>query len=124
MKFPDMTQAACNGVDVNLFFPDSAVQEQSIVKAMERMCNECPIYKQCLNYALHVKVDGIWAATSPNTRKAMRRRMGINGVAVASQYLEEYLMSQSDDAKAARAARARKSQATKERKAAECLTQQ
>jgi len=54
----------------------------------------------------------------------MRRRMGINGIAVASQYLEEYLMSQSDDAKAARAARARKSQATKERKAAECLVSQ
>ena len=121
MKFPNMDRANCNGVDVNLFFPDSTVQEQSIVKAMERMCVECPIYQQCLEYALHVKVDGIWAATTPNQRKLMRRRMGITGVAIASQYLDEYLMSQSDDAKAARAARARKSQATKERKAKECL---
>jgi len=124
MKFPDMTQAACNGVDVNMFFPDTAVQEQSIVKAMARMCDHCPIYQTCLEYALHVKVDGIWAATTPNQRKLMRRRQGITGLAIASQYLDEYLLSQSDNAKAARAARARKSQATKERKAAECLAQQ
>ena len=123
MKFPDMTQAACNGVDVNLFFPESAVQEQSIVKAMKRMCDECPIYQTCLNYALNVKVDGIWAATTPYERKNMRRRMGITGVAIASQYLDEYLMSQSDDAKAARAARARKGKETRERKAKECVMQ-
>lgn len=117
MKFPDMTQANCIGLDTNLFFPESSVQEQSLVQAMQRVCNNCPIKKECLEYALHVKVDGIWAATTPNERRLMRRRMGINGIPIASQYLDEYLMSQSDDAKAARAARARKSQATKERNA-------
>ena len=124
MKFPDMTQASCIGVDTNLLFPDTSVQEQSIVNAMTRMCNECPIYQQCLTYALHVKVDGIWAATTPTMRKSMRRKMGITGIAIASQYLTEYLLSQSDDAKHARAARAKKSKETKERKAAECLTPQ
>jgi WhiB family transcriptional regulator, redox-sensing transcriptional regulator len=124
MKFPDMERANCVGVDTDLFFPDSSVQEQSIVKAMTKMCHQCPIYFECLEYALAVKVDGIWAGTTPAERKRLRKKRGITGIPIASQYLDEYLLSQSQEAKNARASRARRTQATKERLAAECLTQQ
>lgn len=113
MKFPDMTQAACAGTDVNFFFPDTVGQEASIRKYLTKICDTCPIFDTCLEYALAVKVDGIWAGTTAIERRKMRKEKGIVGIALVSQYHTEYLLSQSPEAVKARKSRMEKTQATK-----------
>lgn len=44
----------------------------------KRMCEECEVRAQCLEYALMAKIDhGIWGGTSPKERKAMLRAMPV-----------------------------------------------
>lgn len=112
MKYPDFTNAACKDLGVGLFFPDSREQEMAIKKQVIKICASCPIFRQCLDYALHVKVDGLWAGTTANERRMIRKREGIEGIGIASQYTTDIFFNQSDNAKAAR----KKRQRQKERK--------
>lgn len=47
------------------------------VKATARakeICNGCPIFEQCLEYALdHPGLEGVYAATTTNERKIIRK---------------------------------------------------
>lgn len=67
-----MTAAACNGVDLNLFFPAPG---QSTAEAVA-YCRRCPVRTECLNYALqypHRDLPGIWGGLSENQRNKLRR---------------------------------------------------
>lgn len=67
-----MTAAACNGVDLNLFFPAPG---QSTAEAVA-YCRRCPVRTQCLDYALqypHRDLPGIWGGLSENQRNKLRR---------------------------------------------------
>lgn len=68
-------QAACRGMDPDLFFPQRG---ESTAEA-KAVCAECPVSDQCLDYALSLPpvqgtvTPGIWGATSKRQREAMRR---------------------------------------------------
>ena len=67
-----MTAAACNGVDLNLFFPAPG---QSTAEAVA-YCRRCSVRTECLNYALqypHRDLPGIWGGLSENQRNKLRR---------------------------------------------------
>ena len=115
MKMPDFTDAACSEVGVDFFFPDSREQESEAVKTAIKICSTCPLYSKCLEYSLAVKVEGIWAGTTENERKIMRRKQGIVGIPLTAQYLD-YFLSTSGDAKASRKLRAKKSAETRKAK--------
>lgn len=56
---------------------DRAATEKRLEKA-RRACSGCPIVKNCLRWALvnkPVTKVGIWAATTPGQRTALRKRM-------------------------------------------------
>ena len=74
-----MADAACQGYRTALWFPVEHDSEDRLVVepiVMER-CSACPVALDCLTYALHHDVDGIWAGTTPTARRAMRRRRRI-----------------------------------------------
>lgn len=68
--------ASCWGVDVNSYFPENTglSDENRLAK---KICNDCIWKSECLTYALHYRVDGIWAGTSTIERKRMRRKLKI-----------------------------------------------
>jgi WhiB family redox-sensing transcriptional regulator len=115
MKMPDFSDAACAEVGVDFFFPDSREQESAAVKTAIGICSTCPLYTKCLDYSLAVKVEGIWAGTTEAQRRTMRKQRGIVGIPLTAQYLD-YFLSQSDDAKAHRKLRAKKSAKTRKEK--------
>jgi WhiB family redox-sensing transcriptional regulator len=108
-EFPDLTNGLCVGIDTELFFPDSGVNQFSDqMKTIRKMCAECPVVNACLTYALHVEVDGVWAGTGVNQRRLLRRDLGIKAVQIHTQYTSDAMMGQSKSAKEARARRARR----------------
>lgn len=70
---PDSATPACQGKDPELWFPlptESAQPARAI-------CRTCPVRDDCLNYALKYAVAGIWAATDPGERAALRTALDI-----------------------------------------------
>lgn len=66
----------------DLYFPD---EEDSKIgnyakqlNFIKKGCESCPIQRECAGYAIAAGEEwGIWGGTSPNERRAMRRRLGI-----------------------------------------------
>lgn len=47
-------QARCSGLDVNLFF-EKYEESTEIAKAIDDICLQCPVMKECFNYATQMK---------------------------------------------------------------------
>jgi WhiB family redox-sensing transcriptional regulator len=75
--------AACKGVDGSIFFPEN-VQSNSRWEPARKLCNECPVTKECLLFALQWEdlEDrwGMFGGLTPNernlTRSARRKWQG------------------------------------------------
>ena len=65
-----MDRAACRGMAPATFFPSRG---EPTDEARET-CAGCPVREPCLAYATGEDVEGIWAATSKQERRAMRRQ--------------------------------------------------
>lgn len=61
--------AACRGMDTNLFFPSSG---QSHAEA-EAVCATCPVMEQCRAYGM-ADEHGIWGGLSERERRRKRRQ--------------------------------------------------
>lgn len=107
MSVPDLTAGNCVGVQLDVFFP-STVDEVAFFKPMaQKICESCPVFNKCLEYALGVKVLGIWAGTDEDERKAIRKARGVTAMSITQEYEREYFMSETPEAKAARKKRIR-----------------
>lgn len=62
---PDLPDAACRGVDADLFFADGRAL------AAKRVCGGCTMRQPCLAYAVQARVQGVWGGTD----EAERRRL-------------------------------------------------
>ena len=68
-------QAACRDQENAIFFP----QRGGDAKPAKAICAVCPVFDECLDYALHAgDLQGIWAGTSERERIRLRQRRGIN----------------------------------------------
>ena len=66
-----MLRARCRGVDPAEFFPSDG----SGVEAAQRMCAECTVRAECLEYALEHRIDqGVWGGASERERRRILRR--------------------------------------------------
>lgn len=73
LTLPDWAaDAACTGMDTDLFFPDSSGATAAAAKAV---CERCPVRADCLAFALddegdiaHVSRYGIWGGLTPYAR--------------------------------------------------------
>jgi WhiB family redox-sensing transcriptional regulator len=64
------TQAACRGLDPELFYPKRGTR----TAPARKVCAACPVRADCLEYALaNFEKDGIWGGTTGKERRAIRR---------------------------------------------------
>lgn len=74
-------RAACVGLPPALFSPEEPLAggdfaaRQGAVAAAKAVCFGCPVWRDCLNYALDNKVeDGIWGGLTATERLAPAAR--------------------------------------------------
>ena len=78
-----MEVGKCKDLTPSIFFPSDGVG----VQEAQRICAECPVAEQCLEYALAERVDhGVWGGKSERERRRIlrRRRVGLSVVGVRS----------------------------------------
>ena len=73
-EFTWMRDAKCRGIDPGEFFPSDGVGVDA-----RRVCDDCPVRPECLEYALTYRVDhGVWGGASERERRRiLRRRRGV-----------------------------------------------
>lgn len=66
--------AACRGIDVEVFFPET--DDDAEVEAAKAVCEACPVRQACLEHALaHREREGVWGgATERERRRILRQR--------------------------------------------------
>lgn len=70
---PDWQKAgACHGKGTDLWFPPRGTPTAKILEA-KRICSDCPIKQQCLDYALwHGDRAGIWGGKTEKERRNLK----------------------------------------------------
>jgi WhiB family redox-sensing transcriptional regulator len=65
--------AACRGLDPEIFFP--AIEEADVADA-KAVCSACGVQQTCLEFALQVREkEGVWGgATEKERRRILRQR--------------------------------------------------
>ena len=67
---PWMDLALCAQVDPEAFFPEKGASP----RAAKRVCTECPVRTQCLEYALaNGERFGVWGGLSEQERRKLMR---------------------------------------------------
>ena len=58
--------AACQDIETNVFFPS----DSRGVEAARRICQNCVVKEECLDYALQTRQDhGVWGGASERERR-------------------------------------------------------
>ncbi len=66
-----MDQAACEGVDGDVFFPDGYGDDKT--RLAKEICATCPVIRECRVWAItHHETEGIWGGLTPGQRKARK----------------------------------------------------
>jgi WhiB family redox-sensing transcriptional regulator len=70
-----MARGKCKEVAPDIFFPSDGMG----VQVAQRICAECPVAQQCLEYALEHHIDhGVWGGCSERERRRILRRRRIS----------------------------------------------
>jgi WhiB family redox-sensing transcriptional regulator len=76
-----MADAKCKDMDPDIFFPSDGVG----VQAAQRICAECNVRLQCLEYALAGHIDhGVWGGASERERRRILRRRRLTSTQTSS----------------------------------------
>jgi WhiB family transcriptional regulator, redox-sensing transcriptional regulator len=66
-------RAACQGVDVETFYP--ATEDEEDAAAAKAICSGCPVRQPCLEHALvHREREGVWGGTTERERRRIVRQ--------------------------------------------------
>jgi WhiB family redox-sensing transcriptional regulator len=78
LEYPEQAfkQAACIGVDTEIFFPDKDRFEIAELNQFRKMCAGCPVLEICKEWAVVNERYGVWGGTVPVERKAIRKANG------------------------------------------------
>lgn len=64
-------QAACRGLDTDIFFPPG----EADAGPAKAVCAQCPVRDACLEWALVTRQEeGIWGGMTDSERRRLRRR--------------------------------------------------
>lgn len=67
---PWMRHGLCRGYEPSVFFPSDGAG----VENARRICAECPVASECLEYALDYRIDhGVWGGVSERGRRRLLR---------------------------------------------------
>ena len=65
-----MAKGRCREVPPSVFFPSDGLG----VQAAQRICADCPVSEDCLEYALENRIDhGVWGGRSERERRRILR---------------------------------------------------
>lgn len=84
LEYPDFTGANCAGLDTNEFYvkDDRGTRElYPNIAVLKKICSNCPLSAQCLEWALQHENYGFWAGTTERDRNHLRAKLGISYVA-------------------------------------------
>jgi hypothetical protein len=76
MKYPVFESALCSSIGVEPYYPVTKTLDTENRIAI-KLCKRCPELNKCLEWALVHEDQGIWAGTTPNDRKRIRKDRGI-----------------------------------------------
>jgi WhiB family redox-sensing transcriptional regulator len=66
-------RAACRGIDVEIFFPES--DDDAEAEAAKGVCAVCPVRQACLEHALAQRErEGVWGGTTERERRRILRQ--------------------------------------------------
>jgi WhiB family redox-sensing transcriptional regulator len=69
-----MNEAACQGANPDLFFPERDNDARACVTAAKAVCATCTVVAPCLEYALaNNERWGVWGNTSERERRRIKR---------------------------------------------------
>lgn len=92
-------KAHCADVGHEYFFGDEEEQPTMSIKAVRRaskLCDVCPVYRECLRWALEKKEEyGVWAGTSGRVRRKIQRHLE-DGTATVDQVVEDFANGRRD----------------------------
>lgn len=77
---PWAAEGACVGADPDLFFPPKGGYGPRAQRAAIRICQECSVRTDCLEYAINAgrKLHGVWGGESERGRERIRiQRRGL-----------------------------------------------
>lgn len=67
------TDAACRGMDPDIWFPG----QSGDVKLPKSICATCPVSDPCQDHGLRHEAFGVWGGLTDRQRKRTRQRLGI-----------------------------------------------
>lgn len=73
-----MDRAACASSPKDVFYPDQiGVPEQKAYREARKICADCPVIQECLEYAMEVETDqarryGMFGMTTPRDREKLQ----------------------------------------------------
>lgn len=71
-------EANCIGIDTAEFFTyGEDGKNYNNVPLLKRVCGNCTVQDQCLDYALKNEVHGWWAGTTDYNRRQIRKKLNI-----------------------------------------------
>jgi WhiB family redox-sensing transcriptional regulator len=78
---PDLARCATSKADPDIFFmddKDEANYDAMKTEIARSICGQCPIQKQCLEFAIKEEMEGMWGGTTTSERRvaAHRKRTG------------------------------------------------
>lgn len=66
-------RAACRGIDVEIFFPET--DDDAEAEAAKAVCEVCPVRQACLEHALAYRErEGVWGGTTERERRRILRQ--------------------------------------------------
>lgn len=77
MNFPDLTRGLCREVGVELFFPEEKGSGSETYVMARKICANCVVRNECLEWAIRHEDHGMWGGTSPTERRKLRRQKNI-----------------------------------------------
>jgi WhiB family redox-sensing transcriptional regulator len=78
MEYPDWQGTPnCRSVESEEFFVPEGSSTYREVKMLKKICGNCEVKKQCLDYSLKNAVFGFWGGTTEYERKLMRNKLNI-----------------------------------------------
>lgn len=64
-------EALCKGLDTNLFFDDYE-EDVKVRPAIDALCNQCPVARQCFAVGISQKATGVWGGVYLDNGKISR----------------------------------------------------
>ena len=67
----------CQGTDEEAFFVPDGSSTYTDIATLRRICGDCKVKSECLDYSLKHAVLGYWGNTTENQRADLRKKLNI-----------------------------------------------